>query len=122
MLRFIITALFVTLFLICSIPLFFIEWIIGKFNMDIKNRSSLAIVNWAFRVVLFISGVKITVIGEEKCSQRSGRTLYREPQKLLRHYCDLRARTASYRIYRKKGTSESSSFKYLDEISALPLP
>lgn len=65
MLRFIITALFVTLFLICSIPLFFIEWIIGKFNMDIKNRSSLAIVNWAFRVVLFISGVKITVIGEE---------------------------------------------------------
>ena len=65
MLRFIITALFVTLFLICSIPLFFIEWIIGKFNMDIKNRSSLAIVNWAFRVVLFISGVKITVSGEE---------------------------------------------------------
>ena len=65
MLRFIFTALFVTLFLICSIPLFFIEWIIGKFNMDIKNRSSLAIVNWAFRVVLFISGVKITVIGEE---------------------------------------------------------
>ena len=65
MLRFIITALFVTLFLICSIPLFFIEWIIGKFNMDIRNRSSLAIVNWAFRVVLFISGVKITVIGEE---------------------------------------------------------
>lgn len=65
MLRFIITALFVTLFLICSIPLFFIEWIIGKFNMDIKNRSSLAIVNWAFRVVLLISGVKITVIGEE---------------------------------------------------------
>ena len=105
MLRFIITALFVTLFLICSIPLFFIEWIIGKFNMDIKNRSSLAIVNWAFRVVLFISG-----------------TLYRKPQKLLRHHCDLRARTASYRIYRKKGTSESSSFKYLDEISALPLP
>ena len=65
MLRFIITALFVTLFLICSIPLFFIEWIIGKFNMDIRNRSSLAIVNWAFGVVLLISGVKITVIGEE---------------------------------------------------------
>ncbi len=37
-----------------------------------------------------------------KCSQRSGCTLYRKPQKLLRHHCDLRARTASYRIYRKK--------------------
>lgn len=43
----------------------FIEWIIGKFNMDIKNRSSLAIVNWAFRVCLWLSGVKVTVIGEE---------------------------------------------------------
>lgn len=65
MIRFIFVALFVILFLICSIPLFFIEWVIGKFNMDLKNRSSLAIVNWAFRCVLFFSGVKITVIGEE---------------------------------------------------------
>ena len=75
MLRFIITALFVTLFLIYSIPLFFIEWIIGKFNMDIKNRSSLAIVNWAFGVVLLISGVKITVIGEENVPKDQAATL-----------------------------------------------
>ena len=118
MLRFIITALFVTLFLICSIPLFFIEWIIGKFNMDIKNRSSLAIVNWAFRVVLFISGVKITVIGEENVPKDQA-VLYIGNH---RSFYDIIARTASYRIYRKKGTSEGSSFKYLDEISALPLP
>ncbi len=65
MIRFILAITFVVLFLICSIPIFFIEWLIGKFNMDIKNRSSLAIVNWAFRVVAFISGTKVTVIGEE---------------------------------------------------------
>lgn len=65
MIRFIITALFVVIFLILSIPLFFIEWVIGKFNMDIKNRSSLAIVNWAFHCVIFFSGVELTVIGEE---------------------------------------------------------
>ncbi len=65
MIRFILVVLFVVLFLICSIPIFFIEWIIGKINMDAKSRSSLAIVNWAFRCVLFLSGVKITVIGEE---------------------------------------------------------
>ena len=65
MIRLFFTVLFVVLFLICSIPLFFIEWLIGKFNMDLKNRSSLAIVNWAFRCVLFCSGVKATVIGEE---------------------------------------------------------
>ena len=65
MIRFIIVATFVFLFLVLSIPLLIAEWIIGKFNMDVKNRSSLAIVNWAFRVCLFLSGVKITVRGEE---------------------------------------------------------
>lgn len=65
MIRFILVAGFVVLFLILSIPLMIIEWVIGKFNMDIKNRSSLAIVNWAFRVCLFLAGTKVTVIGEE---------------------------------------------------------
>ena len=65
MIRFILIAIFLITFLICSIPLFFIEWLIGKFNMDIKSRSSLAIVNWAFRCILFIAGTKVTVIGEE---------------------------------------------------------
>ena len=66
MIRFISVALFVVIFLILSIPLLIAEWIIGKFNMDIKNRSSLAIVNWAFRWCLRLSGVKITYIGEER--------------------------------------------------------
>lgn len=65
MLRFIFVVLFVVLFLILSIPLMIIEWIISKFNPSIHDRSSLAIVNWAFRVCLFITGVKITVIGQE---------------------------------------------------------
>lgn len=65
MIRFILLALFVILFLICSIPLLITEYIIGKFNMDTKNRRSLAIANWAFRVCLFIAGTKVTVIGEE---------------------------------------------------------
>lgn len=55
MIRFIITALFVILFLILSIPLLIAEWIIGKFNPPLKDRSSLAIVNWAFRMVLRLS-------------------------------------------------------------------
>lgn len=65
MLRFILVALFVGLFLILGIPLLIAEWILGKFRMDLKNKSSLAIVNWAFRVCLKISGVTVTVIGEE---------------------------------------------------------
>lgn len=65
MIRLVIVVLFVALFLILSIPIMFIEWIIGKFNPGVKDRSSLAIVNWAFRVVLFLAGTKVTVIGEE---------------------------------------------------------
>lgn len=65
MIRFILVVCFVLLFLVCSIPLLLAEWIIGKFNMEIKNKSSLAIVNWAFRVCLFLSGTKVIVWGEE---------------------------------------------------------
>lgn len=69
MIRFILVASFVVLFLICSIPLLIAEWIIGKFNMDLKNKSSLAIVNWAFRVCLFIAGTTVEVRGEENVPQ-----------------------------------------------------
>ncbi len=65
MIRFIFVALFVVLFLVFSIPLLVIEFFIGKINMDVKSRSSLAIVNWAFRCVLFLAGTSVTVIGEE---------------------------------------------------------
>jgi 1-acyl-sn-glycerol-3-phosphate acyltransferase len=66
MLRFIVTAIFVVLFLICSIPLLIAEWIIGKFNQDVKSRSSLAIVNWAFRIVIRLSGAKMIALGEDR--------------------------------------------------------
>lgn len=63
--RTVLVVLFVFLFLVLTIPVMLIEWIIGKFNQNLKDRSSLRIVQWAFRCVLFLSGTKITVIGEE---------------------------------------------------------
>lgn len=65
MIRFIIAATFLVLFLLISYVLFFIEWIVGKINKRAKDYSSLRIVQWAFRVILWICGVKITVIGKE---------------------------------------------------------
>ena len=65
MIRLIVVATFVVLFLIFSIPLLIVEYFLGKYNQSAKDRSSLAIVNWAFRCVLFLSGVSVTVIGEE---------------------------------------------------------
>ena len=69
MLRYVIIILFVALFLVCSIPLMLVEWIIGKFNQDLKNRSSLAIVLWAFRTALWMAGTKVIVKGEENIPQ-----------------------------------------------------
>lgn len=65
MIRSILAVLFVAIFLIVSLPIQGILWIVGRFDPWAKKRISLAIVSWAFRVVIFISGIKRTVIGEE---------------------------------------------------------
>ncbi len=65
MIRFILTFLFVVIFLIISLPIQFVLWIIGKSKPTVKSKASLAIVSWAFRVIALIAGVKQTVIGEE---------------------------------------------------------
>ncbi|MDE5747445.1 MAG: 1-acyl-sn-glycerol-3-phosphate acyltransferase [Acetatifactor sp.] len=69
MIRLILVLVFVFLFLVLSTPLMLVEWIIGKFNMPLRDRSSLAIVNWAFRCVIRLSGTKVIVRGEENIPQ-----------------------------------------------------
>lgn len=65
MIRFICVASSVILFLILFSPVLVAEWIIGKFNKEKKDYSSLRIVQNAFKFILWITGVKVTVIGEE---------------------------------------------------------
>lgn len=63
--RTIITVLYILLFLILGLPVLGIEWIISKFNKDHADMVQLRIVQWGLKCVAFISGVKLTVIGEE---------------------------------------------------------
>ena len=65
MIRFILCVIVVVGFLILSIPILLVEWIIGKFNPMAKEISSLRIVQAVFRFILWVAGVKLTVIGEE---------------------------------------------------------
>jgi 1-acyl-sn-glycerol-3-phosphate acyltransferase len=65
MIRFLLVCITVIGFLILSIPVLIIEWIIGKFKPYTKDISSLRIVQGVFRLVLWLTGVDITVIGEE---------------------------------------------------------
>ena len=65
MLRTILAVLFAVCYLILSIPVLFVEWLIGKKNPHLRDISSLRMVQWAFRVIYRICGVKLTIIGQE---------------------------------------------------------
>lgn len=65
MLRFLLVAFTVVGFLILSIPLLILEWIIGKFNPGFRDISSLRIIQAVFKFILWETGSKITVIGYE---------------------------------------------------------
>lgn len=65
MIRFLLVVLFLFLYLLLGIPVLGIEWIIGKVNKNLSDYQSLRLVQWAFNVILKISGVEVTVIGEE---------------------------------------------------------
>ena len=65
MIRLLIIALFLVVFFIFSIPLYLIEWLVGKVNPHARDISSLRIVQGAFKIILFLSGCKLKVIGEE---------------------------------------------------------
>lgn len=65
MIRFIICSAFIGLFLILSIPVFLVEMILGKYKPHLRDISSLRIVQFAFKVTILISGIRITVLGKE---------------------------------------------------------
>lgn len=65
MIRYLCVVFTVVSTLILYIPALFIEWCIGKYNPDLKNRSSLVLIQHMFRVCLWFSGTKITTIGLE---------------------------------------------------------
>ena len=65
MIRFITVCIVVVGYLILSIPLLLAEWIVGKMNPRAKDISSLRIIQAVFRLILKITGVTVTVIGQE---------------------------------------------------------
>ncbi len=75
MIRLIIVVIFLIPFLIISLLLQAMVLLIGLFNRPKRDIISLRIVQWAFKVVLSISGTRITYLGEENIPQ-DGAFLY----------------------------------------------
>ena len=65
MIRFILVCIVVIAYLVLTIPVLLVEWIIGKFSPMTKDISSLRMVQAIFKFILWITGAKVTVFGEE---------------------------------------------------------
>lgn len=65
MIRTILILIFLILFFLIGILIWGITWIIGRFNPYRQELICLRSVQFAFKVVLLISGVKVEVYGEE---------------------------------------------------------
>lgn len=65
MIRFIIVAMTVILFLILSTPILLVEYLIGKKHPEVRDRHSRAIIRTMFRFILWETGSKVTVNGLE---------------------------------------------------------
>jgi 1-acyl-sn-glycerol-3-phosphate acyltransferase len=65
MIRFILVAATVIMFLILSIPVIIFEWLTGKKDRRQRDVQSLAVVQWIFKILLKMAGVSITVKGKE---------------------------------------------------------
>ena len=80
MIRFLIIALMLFLYLLLGIPVLLVEWIIGKFNQEAKDYSCLRMVQTAFKLMLKVAGVRLT---GRKRTQGSGGPLHRKPPQLF---------------------------------------
>lgn len=65
MLRLIMTFLFVFLFLILSLPFLLVEYFRAKSHKREADYEQLHVVQWAFHVIAYLSGAKMTLIGME---------------------------------------------------------
>jgi len=65
MIRLFLILILVVCFLILSIPVLFAEWVIGKISPHARDISSIRIIQFVFKLVMRITGSKVTVLGEE---------------------------------------------------------
>lgn len=63
--RTILVLIFVALFLILSMPLHLVLWLIGKKKPMTKYRVSHKVIRWAFRTVFWIAGIRTQTVGTE---------------------------------------------------------
>jgi 1-acyl-sn-glycerol-3-phosphate acyltransferase len=64
--RTLLVVLFIVLFLLVGYPVLGVEWLIARRHPEHADTTRLHLVQWAFRCITVLSGVKLTVKGQEK--------------------------------------------------------
>ena len=65
MIRFLLIALLLFLYLLVGIPVLLVEKLVAKINPHARDISCLRMVQWAFKLMLWITGADISYIGRE---------------------------------------------------------
>lgn len=65
MIRLLLVALTLLLYLILGIPVLLIEWAVGRWNPRFRDISCLRMVQAAFKLILWFTGADVTYIGRE---------------------------------------------------------
>ena len=114
MIRFILVILTAFLYLILSIPVLLVLLLIRKKKPEVCDKVSRSLIRWIFRVILFFSGTKITVKGQENIPKDRA-VLY------IGNPCNLYNGSGFLRICRQKRTFTHSAVKELDGTHPLPV-
>lgn len=75
MIRFIVIVIFLISFLVLSIPVLLVEWLVGKFKPAWKDKSTKVLVGFGFRCITAIAGIRLIVLGRENIPE-DGAVLY----------------------------------------------
>ena len=65
MIRFLIIAIMLFAYLLLGIPVLVVEWILAKYKKETSDYQCLLMVQTAFKLMLWVAGTEVTVIGEE---------------------------------------------------------
>ena len=66
MVRFILSLIIAAIYLILTLPVLFILWLLGKAQPSARDRAARAMIRWVFRILIAAAGVKVTVIGADR--------------------------------------------------------
>ena len=122
MIRFLLVCITVIGFLILSIPILIVEWIIGKFKPYTKDISSLRLIQAVFRFILWLTGVEVTVIGEELVPKDEAVLYIGNHRSFFDILLTYTRCPAADRLYRKNRDGENTAAFKLDALSPLSLP